>query len=100
MARKIKAATRHRKLLAAHREHYDALLALQGGRCPLCGAVPKEGRRLDMDHHHGKMIVRGLLCQHCNRFGVKDWMTPEWARALADYLEDPPMQRLLRELVL
>lgn len=53
-----------------------------------------------MDHHHGKMYVRGILCSRCNRFGVRDWMTAEWARALAEYLEDPPMQRYLKSLLL
>lgn len=98
--KKVKAATRHRRLLAAHREHYEALLEFQGGHCALCPTEPKPNRRLDTDHHHGTMVVRGLLCPHCNRFGVKDWMTPEWAQNLAEYLDDPPMQRYLRQAVI
>ena len=92
------AAKRHRAFVRAHRIHYDDLLSLQGGRCALCGAEPEEGRRLDMDHNHRTMSMRGLLCSRCNRFGVQDWMTAEWAQALAVYLEDPPFDQLMRQL--
>lgn len=91
------AAKRHRAFVRAHRPHYDALLVFQAGRCGVCGALP-EARRFDMDHNHRTMAMRGLLCSNCNRFGVKDWMTPEWARALADYLEDPPFDQFMRRL--
>jgi len=92
------AAKRHRAFVRAHRIHYDDLLIFQGGKCPLCGTTPTEERRLDMDHNHVRMEMRGLLCSRCNRFGVQDWMTPEWARALAEYLEDPPYAQLMRQL--
>lgn len=47
-------------------EEYDALLDAQDGRCAICGARP-EGRMLDVDHDHATGIVRGLLCNNCNR---------------------------------
>jgi len=90
---------KHRAFVRAHRLHYDELLKLQGGRCAICRENPNPtSKRLDMDHNHLTMTMRGLLCSRCNRFGVKDWMTPEWARALADYLEDPPYNQLMRKL--
>lgn len=56
-------------------------------RCGICGAPPKS-RRLDRDHEHkGQGRPRGLLCAFPCNTGLKDWMTPEWLRAAADYLE-------------
>jgi hypothetical protein len=98
--KRIKAATKHRRVLAATREHYDDVLELQGGHCALCPTPPKDGRRMDTDHNHATLEVRGLLCQRCNRFGVKDWMTKEWAENLVAYLDDPPYQQVLRRKVL
>lgn len=46
-----------------------------------------------MDHDHKAMVVRGLLCVRCNR-NVPDWVTPEWLRKCADYLENPPFAML------
>src|SRR5690242_2005107 len=39
---------------------YDALYALQGGRCYVCGR--KSTRRLAVDHDHVTGAPRGLLC--------------------------------------
>lgn len=48
------------------------LLEIQQGRCALCNVTEKDyGRSLDVDHVHGSKgpkSVRGLLCNHCNRF--------------------------------
>lgn len=53
---------------------YDALLQKQGGVCAICGqdepsAHGRTGKqfRLAVDHCHETGIVRGLLCQKCNR---------------------------------
>lgn len=48
-------------------EQYEALLAVQGGRCAICGGVNPSGRRLSVDHAHATKQVRGLLCGLCNR---------------------------------
>ena len=82
-------ASQHRALL--NTVDYDALLEFQGGVCAICGSPPKS-RRLDRDHDHKSMQVRGLLCVRCNR-NVPDWVTPAWLRACAEYLEDPPYPR-------
>jgi recombination endonuclease VII len=66
-------------------ELYDELLEAQGGHCALCPATPKT-RRLNLDHDHATMRVRGLLCHRCNR-PLFDYVTPEWLRRAADYLE-------------
>ena len=55
-------------------EGYEQMLAAQGGVCAICGKdEPNEhGRtgkkfRLAVDHCHDTGVVRGLLCQTCNR---------------------------------
>lgn len=46
-------------------EGYLALLSSQEGRCKLCNSVPKK-RRLQVDHCHKTLKVRGLICNRCN----------------------------------
>jgi hypothetical protein len=43
-------------------EHYEQLLAAQGGGCAVCRKKPKPGRSLHVDHDHATGAVRGLLC--------------------------------------
>lgn len=64
---------------------YERLLVAQDGHCALCPATPKT-RRLQIDHDHKTGRVRGLLCFRCNRF-LHGWMTPEWLRRAAAYVE-------------
>ena len=61
------------------------LLRLQGGHCALCPSTPKT-RRLHVDHNHRTGQVRALLCHRCNRF-LPAWVTPDWLRRAADYVE-------------
>ena len=64
---------------------YDALLALQGGVCAICGKKSK--RRLGVDHCHSSHKVRGLLCSKCNvGLGNYDDDTDRLRAAIA-YLE-------------
>lgn len=76
--------------LKPYRPYYDRLLAEQGGVCGVCGRLPSEKRRFDMDHDHKRLYLRGLLCPRCNR-ALPVWITPEWLRAAADYLERGPI---------
>lgn len=41
---------------------WDHLLAAQGGLCAICRERPPRV----VDHDHGSLIVRGLLCNACN----------------------------------
>ena len=71
-------------------DDYDALLALQGGKCAICRARPRS-KRLAVDHDHKTGAVRGLLCSRCNH----DLMGSAWdslavAVALWHYLNTPP----------
>lgn len=87
MARKRRPTRKaaHAKLLRDNRHRYDEMLEEQGGGCWICGRPPKN-RRLDMDHDHRTMTIRGLLCVRCNR-ALPAWITPTWLRRAADYLE-------------
>ena len=82
---------KHQAFIAMQRKLYDNLVEEQGSEtCAICGKEPKT-RRLDIDHDHRTMVVRGLLCHRCNRKLPYD-ATVEWLRAAIVYLEDPPIQ--------
>jgi recombination endonuclease VII len=76
----------------ANRDRYDELLELQRGRCAICGAEPGT-RRLNIDHDHRTMELRGLLCHSCNR---RLWpgVTIAWLANAMTYLETPPAKEL------
>ena len=83
---------KHKQFLAAQRQFYPSLLETQGGGCAICGRPPSVQRRLDMDHNHKTMELRGLLCHRCNR-ALASWITPDWLRSAAEYLEHPPASK-------
>ncbi len=67
---------------------YEALLALQGGRCAGCGNGPTGKRKyLDTDHDHKTGEMRGLLCSPCNLILGKAQDNSTVLRNLADYLD-------------
>ena len=108
-------ATHHRKWIKRGRERaadsrradnfgltgstYRELLAFQGGKC-VCGGG--SGKRFAVDHDHKccpgpkscGACVRGLLCQRCNSTLASYRDDPAKLRALADYLENPPMREM------
>jgi hypothetical protein len=65
---------------------YDRLLEAQQGVCAICGKPPPENRRLDIDHDHRTLLIRGLLCRGCNMRLRRDHTAP-WLRQAADYLD-------------
>jgi hypothetical protein len=73
-------ATRQR-INADRAAHIEA----HGPGCELCGTVPKS-RDLQWDHDHRTGAHRGWLCWRCNR-ALPNWVTPDWLRRAADYLE-------------
>jgi hypothetical protein len=46
---------------------YDELAAKQNGVCALCKRPPTAKKRLVVDHNHSTGMIRGLLCDACNR---------------------------------
>ena len=49
-------------------EHFETMKASQNGLCAICGEPPNEGyKHLCVDHCHNTGVVRGLLCQKCNK---------------------------------
>lgn len=83
-----KPARRKAKHLVALEAPYEAYVTLNGGeRCGICLRPRSEkDRKFDRDHDHRTGRPRGLLCHRCNR-ALPHWMTAEWLRAAADYLE-------------
>lgn len=49
-------------------EQYDTLFRAQNGVCAVC--KKPSSKRLVVDHNHESGLVRGLLCNFCNRFVV------------------------------
>lgn len=73
----------------AHKDGtYQRLLEQQGGGCAICGRKP-EGRKLDVDHAHASLRIRGILCRSCNLRLTRNHADPVWLRKAADYLERP-----------
>jgi hypothetical protein len=53
-------------------EKYNELYKIQGGKCAICNedaSVKLKGRKknLCVDHCHDTGVIRGLLCDPCNR---------------------------------
>lgn len=68
-------------------EDFDALLASQEGRCPICGSDVHRAKGWHLDHDHVTGKVRGILCGPCNN-GLGNFNDdPARLRAAAEYLE-------------
>lgn len=93
-ARRRRYPQKHRALLDKARPLYHEMLEHQEGGCALCKRPPSYNRRLDIDHDHRAMTIRGLLCVRCNR-ALASWITVSWLRAAADYMENPPAWKII-----
>lgn len=68
-------------------QDFDAILAHQGGACAICRE--KFSKTPQVDHCHATNVVRGLLCDDCNKgLGCFD-DDIDIMQAAIDYLERP-----------
>jgi hypothetical protein len=75
-------------------EEADAIFAYQHNLCAIC-KKPPQGKRLALDHRHADGLIRGGLCNWCNRAIARFYDNIERLRAAADYLENPPATQVL-----
>jgi hypothetical protein len=76
-------------------EDADKIFAYQGNLCAICRRPAMGGTRLALDHRHRDGLVRGGLCNWCNRAIARFNDDIVRLRAAADYLESPPAVRAL-----
>lgn len=74
-------------------EVYEAMLAMQDGKCAICGNPPKV-KRLAVDHNHATGEIRQLLCYGCNH-GIAHLEDPFWLANATDYLDRHHPERTL-----
>lgn len=78
----------HREIMAVP---YERWVEQFGELCGICGAKPKNGRKLNRDHSHRLPYgARGLLCANCNRH-LHYWATVDWLLSAAKYLDNAPV---------
>lgn len=86
-ANRARSRGRYYRTYGITEEWYQETLAAQGGGCATCGRTPEqEGKRLAVDHCHTTHVVRGILCEHCNRALGLVMDCPVRLRALAEYV--------------
>lgn len=77
-------------------DEYRVLIASNEGHCPICRRKPK---KWVLDHNHSTGEVTGATCSVCNQtllaYSRHD---PEVVRRLLDYLECPPLTRVVGEV--
>lgn len=93
------------RVFGLSKEDYYALLATQGGQCPICGKdvpdpeLPGDARRFPVDHDHKSGEVRGIPCEFCNRYRIGRWNSSnvDTLRRVLAYVEDPPARRCFNQ---
>lgn len=94
-AKLVQVDARFRKIFAISLDDFNAIVEYQGGVCAICGRQPPGGRRLHLDHEHGRG-PRGGLCFDCNR-KIGRAKSPEWFEKAAAYLANPPAYAVVGE---
>lgn len=79
---------------------WDKISEFQGNHCAICGRTSSPGKHLSTDHCHKTGLVRGLLCNICNRLlgKIESQWGPDVLRLVlraVDYLKDPPASKAL-----
>jgi len=69
-------------------DDYEKMLKKQGGKCAICGNIPKPGQNYDIDHCHKTGYIRGILCRYCNTKLLKHLRdNKNRAKGLVKYLQ-------------
>ena len=76
-------------------DEYRAILAHQGGVCPLCRRAKGVARRLAVEHDHASGEVRAVACGPCNKILGHARDDIEFFRRCIDYLENPPARAVI-----
>ena len=63
---KVRDTNLRKKYGITYNEYMD-MLEKQGGVCLVCGLKSRERKVLCVDHCHASGVIRGLLCDRCNR---------------------------------
>lgn len=82
-------------LFLLSREDFEKIKAHQKGKCAICGCKELPNRRLSLDHRHSDGLIRGLLCNMCNRALAKFKDDVERFRKALNYLLSPPATEAL-----
>lgn len=88
-------ASRLRNFFLMSVEDADKIFAYQENLCAICKRPAKGGKRLALDHRHSDGLVRGGLCNWCNRAIARFRDNINLLRSAADYLENPPAIKAL-----
>ena len=73
-------------------EFYEHLVSSHNGVCAICGGLSNDKYGLHVDHDHKSGVVRGLLCNLCNR-GLGNFKdNPELLRNAIEYLNIVTME--------
>lgn len=72
-------------------EEYWFIYEYQGGTCAICQRATGARKKLSVDHSHVTGMVRGLLCQKCNRDVLGHLRDdPAALERAVEYLMSPP----------
>lgn len=73
-------------------EEYQRRLKEQDGKCAICRELPGK-RKLNVDHDHDTLRIRGLLCGYCNWRLLVERNTVEVFERAAEYLRNGGFDR-------